>query len=96
MNRSIASALIAALISAGALAQGVPPAIPRPTTPAIGGDAAAKLSFEALDKDRDGKLTPDEARANTTVAANFAAADKNNDGSLSRAEFETYFNKDKN
>lgn len=48
-------------------------------------------SFDALDKNRDGRLAPDEAQANGAVAAGFAAADKNGDGYLSRAEFLAHF-----
>lgn len=45
------------------------------------------VSFDVLDKDKDGVITASEARANPAVAARFAAADKNEDGYLSRAEF---------
>lgn len=48
-------------------------------------------SFDALDKNRDGRLAPDEAQASATVAAGFATADKNADGYLSRAEFQAQF-----
>lgn len=45
------------------------------------------VSFDALDRDKDGVITASEARANPAVATRFAAADKNEDGYLSRSEF---------
>lgn len=50
-------------------------------------------SFEQLDKDRDGRISQDEARASAEVAARFASADKNGDSHLSRAEFQAQFNR---
>lgn len=90
VKRLITSAMASMLFSAAGFAQDSS-RIPGPTSPAL--DPAPKLSFQTLDRNRDGKLTPDEARANTSVAAKFAVADKNGDGSLSAAEFNAYFNK---
>jgi Ca2+-binding EF-hand superfamily protein len=43
--------------------------------------------FNALDKNKDGYLSPSEARGNPYVAKEFKSADSNGDGKLSRAEY---------
>lgn len=47
--------------------------------------------FETLDKNSDGKISMDEAKASSTVAASFQSADKNGDGALTKTEFGAYF-----
>lgn len=60
-------------------------------TPAIAQDAT--LVFTALDTNKDGKISQDEAQRNTAVSQAFAAADKNHDGFLSKDEFMAAFGK---
>ena len=43
--------------------------------------------FHALDKNKDGVLSRDEAKANPMLSRKFDQADKNHDGKLSRAEY---------
>jgi Ca2+-binding EF-hand superfamily protein len=45
--------------------------------------------FNALDKNRDGYITPAEAASNPELAKQFKAADKNHDGKLNRTEYLT-------
>jgi hypothetical protein len=50
-------------------------------------DQSARMSFDAVDKDKDGKITREEAASVQSI--NFASADTNGDASLSRQEFQT-------
>ena len=54
---------------------------------------SAKAAFDTLDKNKDGKLSQEEAKADSTVAAAFTLADKSGDNTLSKAEFNAYFNR---
>jgi Ca2+-binding EF-hand superfamily protein len=64
-----------------------------PLTAQAGGDKAsqgasasgAEAMFKALDKNKDGNITREEAKG-TPHDQDFAKLDKNNDGKLSRAE----------
>lgn len=49
-----------------------------------------KVSFEALDTNRDGHVSKQEAQAEQQLSARFAKLDRNNDGSLSQWEFNAY------
>lgn len=60
-------------------------------TPAIAQDAA--LVFTALDTNKDGKISQEEAQRNVAVSQNFVAADKDHDGFLSKDEFMAAFGK---
>ena len=51
----------------------------------------ADLVFNALDSNRDGRITLEEAQVNQMVTAYFQEADTNNDGVLSRVEFQAAF-----
>jgi hypothetical protein len=58
----------------------------------VGGDRqqrqqTAQVTFETADRDRDGKITRNEAR--DVQGLNFTSADVNDDESLSRQEFQT-------
>jgi Ca2+-binding EF-hand superfamily protein len=55
---------------------------------------AAKPSFEALDKNSDGKVSLNEAADNDALFVAFKGLDTNKDGMLSREEFAA-FQKDK-
>ena len=52
---------------------------------AAGKPGSAEAEFKALDKNKDGFITPDEA-AGTPYAKDFNTLDKNRDGKLSRPE----------
>lgn len=62
-------------------------------TAAVAASAQTPPSFETLDKNKDGKLSQEEAKANSTVAAAFTLADKSGDNALSKAEFNAYFSR---
>lgn len=51
---------------------------------------AAKPSFEALDKNSDGKVSLNEAADNDSLFVAFKGLDTNKDGALSREEFAAY------
>ena len=53
----------------------------------LGSAAAAQVAFDTADKDKDGKVTRDEA--SDVPGLNFTSADVNADASLSRQEFQT-------
>lgn len=70
-----------------------PPDLPREPSP----EAARKIEFTAanialafslLDRDKDGRISREEAAGIRGVDRNFERADANQDNSLSRAEFE--------
>lgn len=48
---------------------------------------SGKVSFQDLDTNRDGQITPDEAKRAPEVKASFTQADANKDGKLDAAEF---------
>jgi len=47
--------------------------------------------FDALDADKSGSVSQQEAQAHSTVSQNFASADANTDGNLTREEFDAAF-----
>ena len=51
------------------------------------GKDANDPGFHALDKNKDGYISPDEAKANPELYKKFKQADKNGDGKLSRFEY---------
>jgi len=56
------------------------------TAPGAGQQRQAQVTFDTADKDKDGKITRDEASAVPNL--NFTSADTNADASLSRQEFQ--------
>ena len=52
--------------------------------------AAAKPTFESLDKNSDGKVSLNEAAENDALFVAFKSLDTNKDGMLSREEFAVY------
>lgn len=61
------------------------PATAAPATAAA--DAEVTAAFTKADKNRDGKLSKEEAATLPAVAANFERADADKDGMISAAEF---------
>ena len=62
---------------------------PAPAPPAVPKYSASDITtiFNYLDRNKDGKISRDEAAAFKGVARNFDRADTNHDGSLSAEEF---------
>lgn len=61
-----------------------------PTAPAEQGspsESSSAAAFERADKNRDSRLSREEAMAMPAVAKSFEKIDANGDGSISRAEF---------
>jgi Ca2+-binding EF-hand superfamily protein len=57
---------------------------------ALAAESGAKPSFEALDKNSDGKVSLNEAAENDGLFVAFKSLDTNKDGVLSREEFAAY------
>ena len=89
MNRKTILAAAAAAAFALPLAAGAATTdkTAKPTTIAAnaGNDGGATAMFDAMDKDKDGFISKEEA-AGSPHAADFALIDKNGDGKLSREE----------
>jgi NADPH-dependent glutamate synthase beta subunit-like oxidoreductase len=51
-------------------------------------EGSPMVSFEQLDKNKDGSISKDEAKADTTVSKQFDQWDANRDGKLSKAEYD--------
>lgn len=82
MKKAIPLTIAAVILCGSAWAQPVP-----------GGDGGpAPIAFDSLDKNQDGLISKDEAKASISVTAAFDTADKNGDGTLSKSEFDAYFN----
>ena len=86
-------ALAAMLVATAAMAQSPGPtasAMQDPaqteTSPPAAGEPAA--SFDALDIDRNGQVSREEANADSAVAGNFDALDVDRDDALTRSELE--------
>lgn len=78
MKRPFVIALIAlALASGTALAAGT----------AESGTEQKRPSMSQLDKNLDGRISEEEAKANPVIDENFKQADENEDGQLDRMEF---------
>jgi hypothetical protein len=54
---------------------------------ALSASAQELPPFAQLDADDDGRISPEEARADERVAASFEQIDLNNDGRLDEAEY---------
>jgi hypothetical protein len=79
MNKLLATA-IALIPLAGLAAEG------QKTKPATGGETT--LSFDALDANKDGRISMPEASADPKLVETFSTADKNGDGYLDNSEYE--------
>lgn len=89
MKKLLCIALVAMGSMSAAMAQTPGGADRNATSPAT--PPSSQGLFETLDKNHDGKISMDEAKASSTVAASFQSADKNSDGALTKAEFGAYF-----
>jgi len=49
-----------------------------------------QVSFQAMDQDRDGYISHEEARTHTRLQQNWQQADQNGDGRLDEAEFSAW------
>jgi len=82
MNHKLLAAVIAVIPLAGVAAETGKPKGP-PATP-----AGQSGSFDALDANKDGRISMPEAAADPKLVENFSTADKNGDGYLDNAEFD--------
>lgn len=57
------------------------------TTPTGHGDSRSRVAFERLDRDRDQRISREEAEANAGLATHFAKFDRDSDDTLSYTEF---------
>ena len=80
MNNKLLAAAIALIPLAGIAAEGQKT---QPATP-----AGQSGSFDALDANKDGRISMPEAAADPKLVENFSSADKNGDGYLDNAEFD--------
>jgi hypothetical protein len=80
MNKLLTAAAIALIPLAGIAAEG---AKTKPSVPA--GDSG---TFEALDVNKDGRISLPEASVDPKLVENFSTADKNGDGYLDNAEYD--------
>ncbi len=64
--------------------------VPAATTSADGNDTSAGLTFEQMDKNQDGGITPDELSSTEMLYEHFAAADADGNAQLSADEIVTH------
>jgi hypothetical protein len=76
----------ASLLCATAFAQNQP----APSTSAQAAPSTSSI-FDALDTDKDGRVSQAEAGAHPVVSKSFGQADANGDGGISREEFSAAF-----
>jgi hypothetical protein len=82
MKTRLLAAAVAALIPLAGLA--ADKTRPTPTT-----EAGQTGSFDALDANKDGRISMPEASADPKLVESFSTADKNGDGYLDSAEYES-------
>ena len=56
----------------------------------VGGAPGKRISFQDLDSDSNGYITPKEAQADTALSSNWDKADQNADNQVDRAEFSAF------
>jgi hypothetical protein len=102
MKRHMLFAFLAAVPASLALAQN-PPAPPPPMPSATESDASrqqqkaetdrergANATFQALDSNADGRVSPQEAAADNILTEVFTKADRNSDGFVDGVEYRRY------
>jgi len=57
--------------------------------------ADAILTFEEMDRDANGYISLDEAKATSDIANNFKQIDSDDDGNINITEFQEYMGKDR-
>lgn len=68
-----------------------PPATePMPSTPAPAEATDSGMSFDDMDKNKDGGVTKDELADTEMLSQHFATADKDGDGKLSKSEVDAH------
>jgi len=68
-----------------------PPATePMPSTPAPAAPVDSGMSFEDMDKNKDGGISKDELADTEMLSQHFSTADKDMDGKLSKAEVDAH------
>lgn len=68
-----------------------PPATePMPSTPAPAAPVDSGMSFEDMDKNKDGGITKDELADTEMLNQHFATADKDGDGKLTKSEVDAH------
>jgi hypothetical protein len=79
-NKLLAAAIVASIPLAALAAEGekTPPATP----------AGQSGSFDALDSNRDGRISMPEASADPELVESFSVTDKNGDGYLDNSEYD--------
>ncbi len=92
MKKVISMIVMSAVLGSSAFAQ-TAPAAPGGESTYPGTAKPAAVSFDSLDKNKDGAVSKDEAKINVTIVAAFDTADKNGDGVLNKTEFDAYFSK---
>jgi EF hand domain-containing protein len=96
MKRTLLATLLALPLTALAADQATaPPAANAPTTEKGLGHDKGKEAFKKADKDNDGTLDREEAKAMPNVSKNFDAIDVNKDGKVSYDEVHNYMHKQK-
>lgn len=63
---------------------------PMPTTPTPAAPVDSGMSFEDMDKNKDGGIAKDELAATEMLSEHFTAADKDSDGKLSKTEVDAH------
>jgi hypothetical protein len=84
MKTRLLAAAIALIPLAGMAGQEPPTSPPEPAT-----TTDQSGTFEALDANKDGRISMPEASADPKLVEDFSSADKNSDGYLDNSEYET-------
>jgi hypothetical protein len=84
MKTRLLAAAIALVPLAGFAGQEPTPSPPEPAT-----TTDQSGTFEALDANKDGRISMPEASADPKLVEGFSSADKNGDGYLDNSEYET-------